>query len=270
MGGKPLTTDQFIRMAIRIHGNRYNYSRVYYVNMISEVHIICEEHGSFYQLPRVHLGGSDCAKCVGDKLSKIRSKGVDQFIQHAMCIHGGIYDYSKVKYKNNGTKVEIVCQKHGAFLQRPSDHINHKNGCPKCVNVGYSKISIKFLNDLAKEWKVEIQHAENGNEYRIEDLEFKCYYKADGYFEQNNKKYVVEFHGDYFHANPLIYKPDGICKLRRIRFDEIYNKIMERMHRIKALGYEVIYIWERDYKQYLYDKDNEFFFEGLLDYYKLL
>jgi len=42
------------------------------------------------------------------------------------------------------------------------------------------------------------------------------------------------------------------------------------MHRIKALGYEVIYIWERDYKQYLFDKDNEFFFEALLDYYKLL
>jgi len=66
-----------------------------------------------------------------------------------------------------------------------------------------------------------------------------------------------------------MYKPDGICKLRSMRFDEIYNKTMERMHRIKALGYEVIYIWEQDYKQYLYDKDNEFI-EGLFEYYRLL
>jgi len=55
-----------------------------------------------------------------------------------------------------------------------------------------------------------------------------------------------------------------------MRFDEIYNKTMERMYRIKTLGYEVIYIWERDYKQYLYDKDNEFFFEGLFEYYRFL
>ena len=52
-----------------------------------------------------------------------------------------------------------------------------------------------------------------------------------------------------------------------MRFDEIYNKTMERMYR---LGYEVIYVWERYYRQYLYDRDNEYLFEGLLDYYKLL
>ena len=55
-----------------------------------------------------------------------------------------------------------------------------------------------------------------------------------------------------------------------MRFDDIYNKTMERMYRIKSLGYKVIYIWERDYKQYLIDRDNEYLFEGLLDYYKVL
>ena len=54
-----------------------------------------------------------------------------------------------------------------------------------------------------------------------------------------------------------------------MRFDEIYKKTEERMYRIKALGYEVIFIWEQDYKQYLYDKDNELI-EGLFEYYRLL
>ena len=71
-------------------------------------------------------------------------------------------------------------------MQRPDGHISDKNGCPRCITVGYSKISIKFLNDLAKEWKVNIQHAENKGEYRIEDHEFKCFYKADGFFEHDN------------------------------------------------------------------------------------
>jgi len=270
MGGKPLTTDQFITMAIRIHGNRYNYSRVYYVNMRTDVHIICNEHGSYHQKAGSHISGSGCFRCGLERSRKDLRKTTEQFIHQARQVHGDIYDYSNVKYLNRKTKVSINCSKHGIYLKLPNDHIFQKQGCPKCSNTGYSKISIQFLNDLAKEWKVEIQHAENKGEYRIEDPEFKCYYKADGYFEQNNKKYVIEFHGDYFHANPIIYKPDGICKLRRMRFDEIYNKTMERMYRIKALGYEVIYVWERDYKQYLYDKDNEFFFEGLLDYYKLL
>ena len=59
-------------------------------------------------------------------------------------------------------------------------------------------------------------------------------------------------------------------KLRRMRFDEIYDRTMEIMYRLKTLGYEVIYIWEKDYKQYLIDKDNEYLFEGLFEYSRLL
>jgi len=156
------------------------------------------------------------------------------------------------------------------ILQTPNHHVNDKTNCQKCShNSGYSQISIQFLNDLANEWKVDIQHAENKGEYRIEDPELKCYYKADGYFEQDNKKYVVEFHGIYYHGNPKMYKPDSICKLRRITFGELYKKTEERMYRIKALRYEVIFIWEQDYKQYLIDR-NDYFSEGLLGYYKVL
>ena len=266
---KALTTKQFIAKAIRIHGNKYDYSETKYLNNNTKVIIKCDEHGGFYQLPRVHFIGGGCQRCGINTSRKDLRKTKSKFIQDAFQIHGDSYDYSKMGYINYHTKVKITCLKHGDYMQTPANHISYKNGCPKCVNVGYSKISIQFLNDLAKEWKVDLQHAENKGEYRIEDPDFKCYYKADGYFEQNNKKYVVEFHGDYFHGNPKMYKPDGICKLRRMRFDEIYNKTMQRMYRIKALGFEVIYIWERDYKQYLYDKDNELI-EGLFEYYKLL
>ena len=55
-----------------------------------------------------------------------------------------------------------------------------------------------------------------------------------------------------------------------MRFDDIYEKTMWRMRRIKALGFEVIYVWEKDYKQYLIDRDNEYLFEGLFEYYRLL
>ena len=51
-----------------------------------------------------------------------------------------------------------------------------------------------------------------------------------------------------------LYDSKSICKVRRLKFDELYQKTMERMNRIKALGYEVIYIWEKDYQQYLIER----------------
>lgn len=65
----------------------------------------------------------------------------DSFIKRAEQIHGKEFDYSLVKYKNSSTKVEIICKKHGKFLQTPNQHINRKNKCFKCVKRpgGYKK-----------------------------------------------------------------------------------------------------------------------------------
>ena len=45
-----------------------------------------------------------------------------------------MYDYTLVKYKNNHEKVTIICPKHGAFHQRPNNHLNGA-GCPKCGSI---------------------------------------------------------------------------------------------------------------------------------------
>ena len=39
----------------------------------------------------------------------------EDFIARAKQIHGDTYDYSKVKYKNSVSKVEIICREHGSF-----------------------------------------------------------------------------------------------------------------------------------------------------------
>ena len=71
-----------------------------------------------------------------------------EFIEEAKMVHGNKYDYSKVVYVNNNTKVEIVCPEHGSFFQRPNDHLK-KNGCPKeRYNNIKGKIYGKGINDL--------------------------------------------------------------------------------------------------------------------------
>ena len=58
-----LTLKRFITRANIMHDNKYDYSRVVYINNITIICIVCQDHGEFYQLPRDHLFGIGCKKC---------------------------------------------------------------------------------------------------------------------------------------------------------------------------------------------------------------
>lgn len=75
---KKLTTDSFIAEARAKHGDRYDYSKVNYVNSATKVCIICPEHGEFLQSPSGHLGGNGCPKCGTDKSKRyVRGWGIN-------------------------------------------------------------------------------------------------------------------------------------------------------------------------------------------------
>lgn len=60
------------------------------------------------------------------------------FISEVEQIHGDKYDYSKVDYKNNHTKVCVVCKKHGDFFIAPH-HLLEGSGCKECFKEKQSK-----------------------------------------------------------------------------------------------------------------------------------
>lgn len=66
------TTEEFIKKAAIIHGDKYDYSLVDYVNNSIKVCIGCKTHGQFLQSPAGHLRGNGCLFCVstGYKLDK--------------------------------------------------------------------------------------------------------------------------------------------------------------------------------------------------------
>ena len=143
-----LTTEEFIIRANKIQGNKYDYSKVEYVDYMTKVCIICPEHGEFWQTPNKHLLGQGCPKCGNTKKLTLT-----EFIERSRKIHADKYDYSKVKYINNGTKVCIICPDHGEFWQTPHNHlIGH--GCPKCKNnkisASETKTTEKFVLEARK------------------------------------------------------------------------------------------------------------------------
>jgi very-short-patch-repair endonuclease len=138
---KRVSINEVLKRFKKIHGDKYDYSKVDYIHSRTKVEIICPEHGSFFQEPVVHWQGSNCPSC-----QKNKKKSKSDIIIEFKKIHSDKYDYSKVKYKNIMTKVEIICPEHGEFLQTPNDH-KSGSGCPKCNKYGSLTEDI-FFNKL--------------------------------------------------------------------------------------------------------------------------
>ena len=126
-----LNKTQFIEKARKVHGDKYDYSKVEYVNSSTKVCIICPEHGEFWQTPNSHLRGGGCSKCGINRRTISQTSNIEMFIKKAREIHGDKYDYSKVEYINNKTKVCIICPEHREFWMKPNAHLNGQ-GCPLC------------------------------------------------------------------------------------------------------------------------------------------
>lgn len=66
---KKSTDEEFVFKSIKKHGDKYDYSKVEYVNSTTKVCIICPIHGEFWQKPNNHLNGQGCPKCGRDSIS---------------------------------------------------------------------------------------------------------------------------------------------------------------------------------------------------------
>ena len=134
---KKLTQEEFIQKVKEVHGDRYDYSKVEYINYSTKICIICHEkdefgevHGEFWVTPGNFLKNRYCPKCSKrEKLTK------DNFIKRARFIHGDKYDYSQVEVHGVDSKVTIICPIHGPFEQTPYKHIQRQQGCPVCGNL---------------------------------------------------------------------------------------------------------------------------------------
>ena len=145
------TTEEFIKKAREVHGDKYDYSKVKYVNHTTKVCIICPEHGEFWTTIHRHLNGAICNKCARELNGKKKIKSnKEEFIKKAREVHGDKYDYSKVEYVDSLHKVCIICPEHGEFWQVPRYHILRGCGCPNCNGVHKS---YKF--NLLKEFESE-------------------------------------------------------------------------------------------------------------------
>lgn len=121
-----LSTEEFISNAIERQGDKFDYSKVKYVNSKKPVIIVCKIHGKFLQKPNTHMNGKGCPKC-----SRFAKKTIEQFIVEANKVYKNKFSYKKFIYRTGHTPGIIGCSHCGDFMQSPSSHLQG-NGCPKC------------------------------------------------------------------------------------------------------------------------------------------
>lgn len=155
------TTEEWIKKAKEKHGDKYDYSKVSYVNATTKVCIRCPEHGEFWQTPRDHLSGRGCPSCA--KNHRITQ---EEWVEKARGKHGDKYDYSKVVYKRSHDFVTIICPKHGEFQQIAKEHL--KYGCKRCADELVGKRSSKDTEYFIK--KSTITH---GGYYDYSKVNYK-------------------------------------------------------------------------------------------------
>lgn len=58
-----MSSNIFVKQASLRHGDRYDYSKVQYVDAKTSIIITCKVHGDFAQKPFLHLQRRNCPKC---------------------------------------------------------------------------------------------------------------------------------------------------------------------------------------------------------------
>lgn len=141
--------EEFINKALLIHGNKYKYDFIEYVNAKTKVIITCKEHDNFEQTPDSHLSGKGCNQCRNKKVSELNTKTLGCFIKQSNILHNNKYNYNKSVYINDKTKLMIECPLHGEFLQSPGKHLSNR-GCKKCANIATSN----YQKENPNGWKL--------------------------------------------------------------------------------------------------------------------
>lgn len=147
-----LTLEQFKEKAIKIHGNKYDYSETKYIHGRQPMKIYCNTCKCFFeQTGNNHLCGKGCRTCgYKNKISEeTLIEKFQKFLIDAQIIHGDKYDYKNFKYVTSNTKGKIHCnQCNNDFEQSPQLHIGRKAGCRNCANKINGNNQRKTLNQF--------------------------------------------------------------------------------------------------------------------------
>jgi very-short-patch-repair endonuclease len=220
--------EDFIAQAVAKHGNKFDYSKVRYVNNRTAIEILCNQcQTTFYPNPYNFLNCKNCPTCA----ITTQRKSSAEFIDLAKSIHGDNYDYSEVNYINAKTKVKIKCNMcEQSFLQLPRGHLYEESGCPRCrQSHGEEKISL-LLRLLNIQFHCEHKFKECVGKYGV-PLRFDFYLPKQNMCIEYDGRQHVDKTSKYW--SPSVQENDFIktefCKQKGIKLRRIPHTEIEKV-----------------------------------------
>lgn len=213
-------------------GNRLDFDPDDYESMTQPMAFRCFVHGTKERQPlHVLANRHPCPDCGREAISAALCLSQEEFEEKARIVHKDKYRYGI--YRSSSKPMEIVCPRHGSFIQIAGNHL-HGYGCPLC---GFTK------RKSQTDWLTALGVPSEKHEVRLKIDE--KHFIVDAYDEKTNT--VYEFWGDFWHGNPKKFVPDALNTAVGITFGELWSKTQEKRTHIIKSGFNLIEIWESDW-----------------------
>ncbi len=221
--------DIFIKKSKEKFGNKFDYSKVEYVDSKTPVTLISKEYGEFtidmYHHLRLKNGYCDKSKVYHRvRVSDCKKLSTDYIIKRCQYIYGDRYDYSKVEYKGGNSKtevVEIICPIHGSFFKKYENILKRDCGCPKCSKEKAK--DKKKLSDIITNGKKFIERSKKKFGDRFDYSEVK-YVDVKTPITLICKKHLIKFNVTPNNHLNAVFGGCGKC----------YNEYIESTKKVKS------------------------------------
>lgn len=186
-GRNRITQNKMLERFISVHGEIYDYSKAVYNGQQTPVQIICRTHGSFWQKPEYHWGGSGCPMCAEERRGEGVRDTLSTLTAKVEALFGDLFDLSGNSYTHSQQELSVRCTKHNLVYQtRPNWLLNGHNPCTKCNHMK-STGEDEIAEFLAKFTQVD-RHVRNIIAPREIDIWLPAF------------KIGIEYHGLYWHT----------------------------------------------------------------------
>ena len=205
----------FLERATGLHGNKFDYSKINFINQKEKITIICREHGKFQQSPDKHIAknAKGCPRCweqnkkevlkvsyhVRKENGEVKTKDVlseQSFISRARKKYGEKFNYDLKNYTGfTGNKITITCKIHGSFTQTPQSHMQTATGCKQCGRERAKLTTTKSYHNTIEQFKIKHQNyydypEYNEKIYRNKRSKIDIFCKKHGKFTKSAQKHL--------------------------------------------------------------------------------
>lgn len=126
--------EEFVRREREKFGDKFDLSKVVYVNEHTKITLGCPIHGEIQMTPQSHLGSkTGCVYCGRESTGESIADDDETFKEKCRKKWGDTYILDDIHYTRSKDIIYPICRKHGPFAINGNNFLQG-HGCPKCMN----------------------------------------------------------------------------------------------------------------------------------------